>query len=130
MKIEEQVTSLELSKKLKELEVKQESLFYWYTSEFGEQHLENKPSDNEEAWRSVSAFTVAELGGMFGKLQVLSGYAPRRLKQFSCKYFYGTAVVKQFEADTEADARATMLIYLLENNLMKIPNSAPEKLAA
>jgi hypothetical protein len=67
---------------------------------------------------------------MFGKLQVLSGYAPRRLKQFSCRYFYGKKVVKQFEADTEADARARMLIYLLENNMIEKQKSSPEKLAS
>lgn len=63
--LEQQVTSLELSKKLKELGVKQDSLFYWtpsnaynkyYISDIG-YRLTPIPSENE-----YSAFTVAELG--------------------------------------------------------------------
>ena len=68
MKLETQVTSLELSKKLIELEVKQESLFYY---EGSKEELENGKGyalnyrDIHLTWAErVSAFTVSELGEM------------------------------------------------------------------
>lgn len=102
MKLEDQVTSLELSKKLKGLGVKQESVWYWV------RHNENDPkfpdiddtkwellpfnqgidSDDEgrewtvkaealghnpEFWEVYSAFTVAELGEMLQLDKVLNG---------------------------------------------------------
>ncbi len=126
MKLEHQLTSFELSCKLKELGVKQESLFYHVfmpekkISKGGE-YFKRKAewkllitfvlkrlSGNE----TISAFTVAELGEM--------------LPHFCSSYTVPTgAVCKQLagdseEADTEADARATMLIYLLENKLIQL----------
>lgn len=73
MKIEQQVTSLEISKRLKELGVKQESLFYWssygmkFKKETHELIPENEinPSFMEDY---ISAFTVAELGEMLVRL--------------------------------------------------------------
>jgi hypothetical protein len=69
MKLEQQVTSLELSKQLKELGVKQESVFWWNVLfNSGETELENfqryKTSDGSPCDDSISAFTVAELGEM------------------------------------------------------------------
>jgi hypothetical protein len=81
MKIEAQVTSLELSMILKELGVKQKSLFYWYTSESGVAHLENKPSNNKELWDSCSAFTIAELGEMLPVVTENPPYTIHYLKQ-------------------------------------------------
>ena len=62
MKLEEQVTSLELSKKLRELGVKQESLFHWFCPDG-----DAEPRVCWHHWcepgyiRHYSAFTVAEL---------------------------------------------------------------------
>src|SRR5207253_7805322 len=75
MNNEEQVTSLELSKKLKELGVKQESLWYWWKS--GHIFVEEERYAGKQWEKLASALTVAELGGMFGKRNVLSGYIPR-----------------------------------------------------
>jgi hypothetical protein len=69
MKLEQQVTSLELSKKLKELGVPQNSLFYWEEYLVGEnEYMGNKivafgewECDEDE---HLSAFTVAELGDL------------------------------------------------------------------
>lgn len=120
MKLEEQVISLELAKKLKELGVKQESHFYWV--EMYEEPaqlfdlswaLDPRRLANEQ-YRNVSAFTVAELGEMlpFGY------YSRRGTRGFTCGTLnnenYGTR-----RGVTEADARAKMLIYLLENKLIK-----------
>ena len=67
MKLEQQVTSLKLSKKLKELGCKQDSLFYWekdvyanlkWHITFGNIDWEPSQMDN---FNIISAFTVAEL---------------------------------------------------------------------
>lgn len=71
MKLEKQVCSLELAKKLKELGVKQESIFYWtrsYTRKTGVFQADSKYylaySKNKKYYAEYecSAFTVAELG--------------------------------------------------------------------
>ncbi len=67
MKLEQQLTSLSLSKRLKELGVPQDSLFWWVDWS-AEQHpegshgwyLENSP--HYKGCESISAYTVAELG--------------------------------------------------------------------
>jgi hypothetical protein len=83
MKLEQQVTSLDLSRRLKELGVGQESLWYWI---FDNTHTSSlRASDRDEShhtwkvkWRwwdnelferlpdkdKIAAFTVAELGEM------------------------------------------------------------------
>jgi len=59
--IERQVCSLELAKKLKKLEVKQDSLRYWiYCPETKEWVLAQRKWTKN--WKMYSAFTVAELG--------------------------------------------------------------------
>lgn len=122
MKLEEQVVSLELAKKLKELGVKQNSLHYWqYVYAHKSYELDN---GDEDPAMTYSAFTVAELGEMLHK----SKYAV--IKQFDggCYFFkqhenttleYGMIAGRGFAPKkTEADARAKMLIYLLEHNLI------------
>ncbi len=127
MKLEQQVTSLELSKRLKELGVKQESLFYW--SENGnlitEEEYNNfvdwvdsvgKP-DNYSVEQHYSAYTVAELG------EILSSYQQGIMPSWNANfdhgwYFKGHGYT--IHEKTEADARAKMLIYLLEHNLINI----------
>ena len=150
MKIEKQVCNLELSQKIKELGVKQESIFY---------HMENTalPSDNKIMYfretksyqirkdkaiissgviKYISAFTVAELGEML----------PNTIRKNEKDYFLncyfsplssdgGTDFEVSYESgddktlayisnepndmiESEANARAKMLIYLLENKLL------------
>lgn len=113
MKLEQQVTNLELSKRLEELGVQQDSQFYWTTH--------NKHTDwvivfCGEAVRmgdGISAFTVAELGEMLpsGRYELFSDHIKRWALWKS---------ENGFSAATEADARAKMLIYLLEHNLISI----------
>lgn len=74
MKLEEQVVSLELAKKLKELGVKQDGLFQWFRQFPGDDYLLHYIDYNhhemdlkifkEHFPDSCSAFTVAELGEM------------------------------------------------------------------
>lgn len=67
MKLEQQCVSLELAKRLKELGVKQESVFWWQVKFSSNRvRLVQNPStgcDNDEFdW--YAAFTVAELGSL------------------------------------------------------------------
>ena len=134
MTFEKQVCSLELAKKLKELGVKQESYFVW-----------KQLSNQSEKWRVslsdihvkdyhgelISAFTVAELGEMLphhihleGKnyqIEIWSGSDVKDVRFWSIGYNnYGNKSEFVFGANTESDARAKMLIYLLENKLITL----------
>lgn len=122
MKLENQVVSLELARKLKELGVKQESLFVMYN--FGKDGHYEIGQWNESAPHSyvypnseiISAFTVAELGEML----------PDEYFAHQCKTLGGHTRIdfgdeQMVNSNTEADARAKMLIYLLENNLLTLP---------
>jgi len=62
MKIEEQVTSLKLSKRLKALGVKQESIFYWRKTSLGDYEATDRSNVYMPKDTFYSAFTVAELG--------------------------------------------------------------------
>lgn len=122
MTLESQVCSLELAKKLKELGVKQESDFYY--TKFG---LQFRPfPDNRE----FSAFTVAELGEMLpqeiddfeGDNQVWYALYSAKSPDYWSIYYKNQdrRFRKVINADTEANTRAKMLIYLLENKLIKL----------
>jgi hypothetical protein len=108
MKLENQVCSLELSKKLNELRVKQDSLFYYH-------------SDSHKIWTnkhpegySYSAFTVAELGELLGYW-----ISTRKLLD---NYWRCICHVIDYEHEiidlNEANARAKMLIHLIEKGLL------------
>jgi hypothetical protein len=136
MKLEDQVCSLELAIKLKELGVKKDTQFYWCNIESIGTHV---ILDNElwiiahvsqitalsENW--YSAFTVAELGEM------LPGIFNKNGNRFylsmdcdKCPYYEDMPKTEEIysgmdkDNDSEADARAKMLIYLIENKLIEI----------
>jgi hypothetical protein len=141
MKLEDQVCSLELAKRLKELGIKQESEFYWLDG--------NVMSVDKIEWARIefnselttyslkeiySAFTVVELGeGLPDKMEFTNGTEISSKgshilyfwcvmgveKRIYCIGFYDRPETLQI-ADTEANARALMLIYLIENGLVKI----------
>lgn len=151
MKLEKQVSNLELSKRLKELGVKQESIYTWVESFGDNKTYKDGTKDGEykltDFCRCVSnyyargyesdihpmyhAYTVAELGEMLpdmfiwadgSKVQIASGKIIEKIDQNK----WATIIVPADprhrlhieKAETEADARAKMLIYLLENNLL------------
>lgn len=140
MKLEDQVCSLELSKKLKELGVKQESLFYWqqtYSEMKGGQtasgfEITQKKTESKKGMRCFSAFTVAELGEMLpmcikkdGKEHYFDmGIISEDIRDHSNRKYYIRIEEFSFDglktADTEANTRASMLIYLLENKLITL----------
>ena len=126
MKLEQQVTNLELSKKLKELGVKQDSIFDWnlYREKTTGKITENvERSSGPRALSmqsyviedSYSAFTVAELGEM---LPLLNFPMPMDKRIWSGTVVQNNGNLVKVTADTESNARAKMLIYLIENNLL------------
>jgi len=140
MKLKDQVVSLELSKKIKELGFKHESSFYWADNEDGQWVLcfnfdgENDPIvtvdrelDGDEDGDFYHAYTVAELGEMLPNFieKKESTHLFRNLKIYKQKH----EILKEMfwfvrygciyrNAKTEVNARAKMLIYLKENNLI------------
>jgi hypothetical protein len=129
MSVESQVTSLELSQKLKQLGVKQESLFYWraFSKKQANRWILDRPEGEigecfKDFW--ISAFTVAELGEMLPahcadsyKTNATGGKWDINASLYKCDDLKER---KRFASNTEADARAKMLIHLLENNLLKL----------
>lgn len=127
MNIEQQVCSLGLAKKLKSLGVPQNSLWFWTDCNI-------KP--NVELWdrgyghignKIASAFTTSELGELLPKYLdkeeyiILSLDFPHTADGWVV-YYSDTVNDKECgecEAKTEADARAKLLIWLLENNYIK-----------
>ena len=111
MRLADQVCSLELALKLKELGVKQESLFYWHKEggvyrvyRFGmiaENYADLQRDD-------YAAFTVAELGELLPYHSI-----PRKRKRCVPTWY-----CDGIGATTEADARAKMLIHLIERKLV------------
>ena len=126
MKLENQVCSLDLAKRLKELGVKQESLFRW-TQLSGRFPIFVKESKEfPAAWDDgVSAFTVAELGEMLPFLYYSEKWGGNN--QWVCNMAMGARTEKRdypnMQADIEADARARMVVYLIENGILN-PNES------
>jgi len=129
MKLEKQVCSLKLAKKLKELGVKQESLFYWWRCYADESDKEIWNLDYGKYYKEdgmegmCSAFTVAELGEMLP--ESIDNEDGLWEKIWSARTQFGEWRIalgeSHFEkAKTEAEARAKMLIYLINNKLIKL----------
>lgn len=125
MELEKQVCNLELAKRLKELGVEQESVFYWKEDEddpylviWNSRYMTSKGSI------LASAFLAGELGEMLKNVR--GGGLPywdREEKVW--RGSYGTRCVIGFREKliTEADARAAMLIYLIEHKLITPPRA-------
>jgi hypothetical protein len=153
MKLEQQVCNLELAKRLKELGVKQESLFWWVQqvdevpSKSGRHLPTYRPVDSwvvldrlgEHGQKSIAALTVAELGELL-PYTIDNGRQLFNLQMFKCTGNFRdesrysleyNSILKdkngayemevQRGDESEADARAKMLIYLLENKLITLP---------
>jgi hypothetical protein len=136
MKLVDQVCSLELAERLKNLGIKQESLFYWLMHDgIGEPECSGNihigDADEKDYFIELaSAFTVAELGEMLpGGICQTDKINKKRdsdLKSY-CIYLAGDSF--HAKDDNEANARAKMLIYLIENGLVEdkktfIPDNA------
>ena len=119
MKLEDQVSCLSLSRRLKELGVKQESLFVWterdgvfsvgFSKFIGGQMMTNI---------MASAFTAVELCEMLPRRMgpKLSALQFRYGLDGWMTYYTGNEIQT---AKTEADSRAKMLCYLIEQKPVK-----------
>lgn len=115
MTLNQQVISLELAKKLKDLGIKQESYFHYYGSDeeirdekgYAVSHLKNILNDYSWATK-ISAFTIAELGEFIIPWFDQEGEFPETISPekpsdvFSANYY------------------AKVICYLLENNLIQL----------
>lgn len=145
MELQNQVTNKEISQRIKELGVKQESHFFWartgYDSDFtflgsksDMQVFKSKEFHDEaganDTYDLHSAFTVAELGEILPtditiKKRTYWLNTARMSHGWSVGYvsrkgdYYLMNEHESIEV-TEADARGKMLIYLLENNLITL----------
>jgi len=119
MELPQQVVSLELSKRLKELGVKQESYFAWIEGDIwnktDQSEYETPFTPPRTEW--ISAFTVAELGEIIWSMSELYRVHVNSRTTISCG-IVESGMWKHFDADTEADAKAKMLVYLKENKLI------------
>jgi hypothetical protein len=127
--LEQQVCSHELAKRLAELGVWQEGVFWWID---GKLTYTGGRASHAPLHGGIAAFTVAELGEMLPDEVIIAskngkphthwlrfGRYRGTGKRFWCAYPGGTARTNLEErAHTEADARAQLLIYLLEHQLL------------
>ena len=140
MKIEDQVVSLELAKELKELGVKQDSVWVWIKAPCRDSGYECSLSWLSNLYvEHYLAFTVAELGkmlpsGFYSYYDVFDGWtccspwgfcdipAPNNRMHSSDTLWGPCAPARQRrywkEAKTEVDARAKMWIYLKREGLL------------
>lgn len=142
MNLRQQVTNLELSQKLKKLKVKQSSLFHWtYATAWsksidggktpgrGKAYVE---SGNPNSKDSASAFTVGELGEIIGNaIDAMVGNPPDktsiayrieigRWPTQGWRYVINNPDGHAWTSTNEADTRAMMLIYLIQNKLITL----------
>jgi len=129
MPIEHQVCSHELATRLAALGVRQESVFWWVDRKvtYTAGRASHAPRQG-----GIAAFTAAELGEMLPDEIIIPakngtpqthwlrfGRYRGAGQRFWCAYPGGTARTNLEErAPTEADARAQLLIYLLEHQLL------------
>ena len=127
--LEHQVCSRELAKRLEELGVRQESVFWWVDTKLT---YTGGLAAHAQRTGSIAAFTVAELGEMLPDELIIPSKNGKPYThwlrfgryrgvghRFWCAYPGGTTRTNLEErAHTEADARAQLLIYLLEHHLL------------
>ena len=119
MKMEDQVASKDLSRELFELNIKQDSLWFWSKNRLGRYKLvRNNSIDVSTAKMKYSAYTVAELGELL----------PDNSKSYrdpKSDYLWQSTLFKEelpgwaSAGATEANARAKLAIYLIKEGIIK-----------
>lgn len=129
MKIENQVSNLDLSRRLKELGVPQESLYSWLIASDGARLMNNPVLDTYKYFERYSAFTVSELGemlpaGIKGLGITVHQFQEHKLDEktwFIAYTDYFSGVVEGEQRDeNEANCRAKMLVYLIEHSIIDV----------
>lgn len=128
MELNKQVPSLELCKRLKELGYKQEGLFWWVNQPNGglntngyKWQLEGEPRTRIPQYDYIVAPTVSEMGEIIPAYFVINIF-----RTMNDGWGANLNWIEQIPvyAETEADLRAKMLIYLLENKLISLKRNA------
>lgn len=121
MKLENQVISVELAKRLKDLGVNQESVFYW--QDLLTNHPDNPwilsqfpvPQVEGKAIEKLAAFSVAEMGELLPK-GFSCGYRWNDVDSYFCEIKTSDGVFTEL-GDSEANVRAKLLIFLLNRGM-------------
>lgn len=115
-KLTYQVTSLELSKKLKEAGYKQEGIFWWVQDEPKKWVVVYESWTNTDSTVPIKivAPTSAELGVVLPE-----PYITNECKTVGNKWRIDFGDQEAFTADTEANARAKAVLWLVENGYLK-----------
>ena len=118
MKIKNQVTCVELSQKMCELGFNQEGHYWWciyIKSNEATLTTDDYCKSNPKDYTHYVAYTVAELGEMLPEWACTM----KLPKEHNRKKWIATLHSKiETDSDTEANARAKMLIWLKENKLL------------
>lgn len=133
MPLSQQVCSLEYAQRLKKLGVKQESLWaWWITTDVDDTPSLNRHPDKDclvcghpkaPYFDWISAFTVSELGGMLWDSFEKHGWELLYVAYGNVFDFKGTQRIGELgiiNLMRHPDMAAKMLIYLLENGLLKL----------
>lgn len=121
MELEKQVISLPLAKRLKELGVNRRSLHCWLRRWHDKPYvLDGGPVfETADPEPYFAAFTVAELGEMLRPVGLNLILADNGTLALSMTKHIGRFIDATVTTNTEADARAKMLILLIEKGLVK-----------
>ena len=110
MKLHDQCCTEQQGDRLKELGIAQESLFYHTHSDWGVMPRGSIDFSGDPS----SAFTVAELGVMLGTEEWSTNYKKQNVFYWDAELF----ALPFGPYPTEAEARAAILIHLLETNVI------------
>ena len=117
MKLENQVVSLELSVKIHNLGITAPSLFYTDSSKSKNDEIEmwDKPDYCPD---NINRYTVAELGEMLPR----NVYTTKMHDEWQVDWDngYDEPTWKYISCNTEVNARAKMLCFLIENGIIKL----------
>jgi hypothetical protein len=133
MNLEQQVCSLDLAKRLKELGVKQESHLHWWESTYNGRFVvasrreidrarDKQMSDDTSDWvLACSAFTVAELGEMLYEHASSLSIEKDDVNKWKIEILPKFGDWTREYDNSLPNALAKMLIYLIENKLLPTP---------
>lgn len=134
MMLEDQVCSLELSKKLKDIGFKHDSYYVWITVlktgfNFIKRREDYEPDSIDVGAFNYPAFSGTELGEILRDFDI-NNDLHLTIDSYNTYDYYNLVLkptkgidfhelyIKDFK---ECDVRARMLIFILENNLMEFP---------